>query len=128
MSVKNERNEQEPSPEQSPAPKRDPAAGADSSPSEQKKRRRRRRRPPADTGLERISEVHYCRTDAEANQYLALGPEWDLQDIIPMRVETDDGGERDEIHFIVARWENERDRARIRKRDIRGVPRRRPDA
>jgi len=34
-----------------------------------------------------------------------------------MRVETDDGGERDEIHFIVARWENDRDRARLRKRD-----------
>jgi len=122
--VKNERNEQDPSPEPQPAPKRDGASGGDSS--EQKKRRRRRRRPPADAGLERISQVHYCRTDAEANQYLALGPEWDLQDIIPMRVETEDGGERDEVHFVVARWENERDRARIRKRDIRGVPRRRP--
>jgi len=88
------------------------------------KRRRRRRRPAQDAGLERISQVHYCRTDAEANQYLALGPEWDLQDIIPMRVETEDGGERDEVHFIVARWENERDRARLRKRDRRGVPRR----
>lgn len=124
--MKNERNEQDPSPEQQPAPKRDAASGGDSS--EQKKRRRRRRRPPADAGLERISEVHYCRTDAEANQYLALGPEWDLQDIIPMRVETEDGGERDEVHFVVARWENERDRARLRKRDIRGVPRRRPGA
>jgi len=124
--VKNERNEQDPSPEQQPAPKRDAASGGESS--EQKKRRRRRRRPPADAGLERISEVHYCRTDAEANQYLALGPEWDLQDIIPMRVETEDGGERDEVHFVVARWENERDRARLRKRDIRGVPRRRPGA
>ena len=123
----NERNEQDPSPEQQPAPsKRDAAAGGDSS--EQKKRRRRRRRPPASQQLERICEVHYCRTDSEANQYLALGPEWDLQDIIPMRVETEDGGERDEIHFVVARWENERDRARLRKRDIRGVPRRRPDA
>ena len=122
--MKNERNEQDPTPEPQPAPKRDGASGGDSS--EQKKRRRRRRRPPADAALERISQVHYCRTDAEANQYLALGPEWDLQDIIPMRVETDDGGERDEVHFVVARWENERDRARIRKRDIRGVPRRRP--
>jgi len=99
-------------------------AGGQSEAVEQKKRRRRRRRPPQDAGLERISQVHYCRSDAEANQYLALGPEWDLQDIIPMRVETEDGGERDEIHFIVARWENERDRARLRKRDRRGVPRR----
>jgi len=95
-----------------------------SGPVDQKLRRRRRRRPSPDAGLERISQVHYCRTDAEANQYLALGPEWDLQDIIPMRVETEDGGERDEVHFIVARWENERDRARLRKRDRRGVPRR----
>ena len=122
--MKNERNEHEPSPEQPRVPKRDAVSGGDSS--ETKKRRRRHRRPPADAGLERISQVHYCRTDAEANQYLALGPEWDLQDIIPMRVETEDGGERDEVHFVVARWENERDRARIRKRDIRGVPRRRP--
>lgn len=82
-----------------------------------KKPRRRRRRRADAAGFERIAEVHYCRSDYEANQYLALGPEWDLQDIIPMRVETDDGGERDEIHFIVARWENERDRARLRKRD-----------
>jgi hypothetical protein len=82
-----------------------------------KKLRRRRRRRPDSADFERISEVHYCRSDYEANQYLALGPEWDLQDILPMRVETDDGGERDEIHFIVARWENDRDRARLRKRD-----------
>ena len=101
------------------------AKGAPTDPAEQAKRRRRRRRPPQDSGLERISQVHYCRTNAEANQYLALGPEWDLQDIIPMRVETEDGGERDEVHFVVARWENERDRARLRKRDRRGVPRRR---
>ncbi len=128
--MKNERNEHdprpdprpEPQPEPQPAPKRESATGPESS--EPKKRRRRRRRP-ADTGLERIAQVHYCRTDAEANQYLALGPEWDLQEIIPMRVETDDGGERDEVHFVVARWENERDRARLRKRDIRAVPRRR---
>ena len=83
-------------------------------------RRRRRRRPPG-AGLERIAEVHYCRAADEANVWLALGPEWDLQDIIPMRVETDDGGERDEVHFIVARWENDRDRARLRQRDQRGV-------
>ena len=145
----NERNDPDPAPENQPAPTGDGAAregrGAGTEPGkgtssdagpaqgpksvspdplEQKKRRRRRRRPPQDTGLERISQVHYCRTDAEANQYLALGPEWDLQDIIPMRVETEDGGERDEVHFVVARWENERDRARLRKRDRRGVPRR----
>ena len=131
-----ERNDPDSTPENQPAPTGDdtaregrnpgaePARGASPESIEQKKRRRRRRRPPQDTGLERISEVHYCRTDAEANQYLALGPEWDLQDIIPMRVETEDGGERDEVHFVVARWENERDRARLRKRDRRGVPRR----
>jgi hypothetical protein len=34
-----------------------------------------------------------------------------------MRVETDDGGERDEIHFVVARWETDADRARLRTRD-----------
>ncbi len=80
---------------------------------------RRRRRSGDSLGFERIAEVHYCRGDDEANQYLALGPEWDLQDIVPMRVETEDGGERDEIHFIVARWENDRDRARLRARDRR---------
>lgn len=78
---------------------------------------RRRRVKNDGAGLERIAEIHYCRGDEEANQYLALGPEWDLQDIIPMRVETDDGGERDEIHFVVARWETDADRARLRQRD-----------
>ncbi len=115
------RNEQDPGRESQPGAKRD--AGSAESVEAQKKRRRRRRRPP-EQGLERIAEVHYCRTDGEANQYLALGPEWDLQDIIPMRVETEDGGERDEVHFVVARWENERDRARLRKRDRRGIERR----
>ncbi len=81
------------------------------------KKGRRRNRRPGQAKLERIAEVHYCRTDTEANQWLALGPEWDLQDIVPMRVETDDGGERDEVHFVVARWENDRDRARLRTRD-----------
>ncbi len=81
------------------------------------KDRRRRVKPDGAAGLERIAEIHYCRGDQEANEYLALGPEWDLQDIIPMRVETDDGGERDEIHFVVARWETEVDRARLRQRD-----------
>ena len=85
--------------------------------------RRRGRGSQDDLGFERIAEVHYCRSDEEANQYLALGPEWDLQDIIPMRVETEDGGILDEVHFIVARWESDRDRARIRSRD-RGKPRR----
>ncbi len=88
-------------------------------------RRRRRRRGESSTGLERIAEVHYCRSDYEANQYLALGPEWDLQDIIPMRVETEDGGERDEVHFIVARWETDRERARLRTRD-RAYPKKGP--
>ena len=116
-----ERNESDPGPARQPAHGREPGERPDSADA-QKRHRRRGRRP--DAGLERISEVHYCRTDEEANQYLALGPEWDLQDIIPMRVETDDGGERDEVHFVVARWENDRDRARLRKRDRRGVPRR----
>ena len=81
------------------------------------KDRRRRVKADGSVGLERIAEIHYCRSDSEANEYLALGPEWDLQDIIPMRVETDDGGERDEIHFVVARWETDADRARLRTRD-----------
>ncbi|MCE9636721.1 MAG: hypothetical protein K8T90_13540 [Planctomycetes bacterium] len=82
-------------------------------------RGRRGPRPGADQGLERIAEVHYCRTDSEANEYLALGPEWDLQDIVPMRADSADGGERDEIHYVVARWETDRDRARLRQRDRR---------
>ena len=81
------------------------------------KDRRRRVKADGSVGLERIAEIHYCRSDSEANEYLSLGPEWDLQDIIPMRVETDDGGERDEIHFVVARWETDADRARLRQRD-----------
>ena len=81
------------------------------------KDRRRRVKDGGGIGLERIAEIHYCRGDQEANEYLSLGPEWDLQDIIPMRVETDDGGERDEVHFIVARWETDADRARLRQRD-----------
>jgi hypothetical protein len=81
------------------------------------KDRRRRVKADGTVGLERIAEIHYCKSDQEANEYLALGPEWDLQDIIPMRVETDDGGERDEIHFVVARWETDADRARLRQRD-----------
>ncbi len=81
------------------------------------KDRRRRVRADKDVGLERIAEIHYCRSDSEANEYLSLGPEWDLQDIIPMRVETDDGGERDEVHFVVARWETDADRARLARRD-----------
>lgn len=80
---------------------------------------RRGPRKGAEQGLERIAEVHYCTSDEDANQYLALGPEWDLQDILPMRVETQEGGERDEVHFIVARWETDRDRARLRQRDRR---------
>jgi len=94
-----------------------PGEKPDQSTDKVKKPRRRRRRRPGAADFERIAEVHYCRNDYEANQYLALGPEWDLQDILPMRVETDDGAERDEIHFIVARWENDQDRARLRKRD-----------
>jgi hypothetical protein len=82
-------------------------------------RGRRGPRAGPDEGLERIAEVHYCRTDAEANEYLALGPEWDLQDIVPMRTEGPDGVERDEIHYVVARWETDRDRARLRQRDRR---------
>jgi hypothetical protein len=82
-------------------------------------RGRRGPRAGPDEGLERIAEVHYCRTDAEANEYLALGPEWDLQDIVPMRTEGADGAERDEIHYVVARWETDRDRARLRQRDRR---------
>jgi hypothetical protein len=87
-------------------------------PAQVTKGRRGPRKGP-EAGLERIAEVHYCSSDEEANQYLALGPEWDLQDILPMRVETQDGGERDEVHFIVARWETDRDRARLRQRDRR---------
>ena len=81
------------------------------------KDRRRRVKSDGTIGLERIAEIHYCKSDQDANEYLSLGPEWDLQDIIPMRVETDDGGERDEIHFVVARWETDADRARLRQRD-----------
>lgn len=80
-------------------------------------RGRRGPRPGPDAGLERIAEVHYCRTDSEANEYLALGPEWDVQDIVPMRIEGPDGNDRDEIHYVVARWETDRDRARLRQRD-----------
>ncbi len=86
-------------------------------PSPAHKDRRRRVKTDGNVGLERIAEIHYCKSDQEANDYLSLGPEWDLQDIIPMRVETDDGGERDEIHFVVARWETDADRARLRQRD-----------
>jgi hypothetical protein len=82
-------------------------------------RGRRGPRAGPEVGLERIAEVHYCNSDEEANQYLALGPEWDLQDILPMRVETQEGGERDEVHFVVARWETDKDRAKLRQRDRR---------
>ncbi len=102
-------------PESSGAPE---PAGTPEAPA-QPKDRRRRSHPGEVAGLERIAEVHYCRSDQEANEYLALGPEWDLQDILPMRVETDDGGERDEIHFVVARWETDADRARLARRDRR---------
>jgi hypothetical protein len=34
-----------------------------------------------------------------------------------MRVETDEGGERDEVHFVVARWETDADRAKLARRD-----------
>ena len=81
------------------------------------KDRRRRVKGDQNAGLERIAEIHYCRSDQEANEYLSLGPEWDLQDIIPMRVETEDGGERDEVHFVVARWETDADRDRLARRD-----------
>ena len=91
-------------------------AGSSESSSKVTKGRRGPRAGP-EAGLERIAEVHYCTSDEEANQYLALGPEWDLQDILPMRVETQEGGERDEIHFVVARWETDADRARLRQRD-----------
>jgi hypothetical protein len=100
-------------PDSSGAP--EPAGTPETTP--QPKDRRRRSKSPEGGGLERIAEVHYCRSDAEANEYLALGPEWDLQDIIPMRVEGDDGAERDEIHFVVARWETDADRARLARRD-----------
>jgi hypothetical protein len=96
----------------------DPAAAQETGPKPGAVRRRGRGNPD-DLGFERIAEVHYCRSDEEANQYLALGPEWDLQDILPMRVETEDGGILDEVHFIVARWENDRDRERLRSRDHR---------
>ena len=97
-------------------------APADAAPGESSSKVTKGRRGPRagpEAGLERIAEVHYCTSDEEANQYLALGPEWDLQDILPMRVETQEGGERDEIHFVVARWETDRDRARLRQRDRR---------
>ncbi len=110
-------NEPEPTAKPDPAPK---SIGP--------KRRRRRRPGDPMAGLERIAEIHYCRSDQEANQYLALGPEWDLQDIIPMRVETEDGGERDEVHFVVARWETDRDRALLRKRDRGFTSQRQRDA
>lgn len=81
---------------------------------------RRPRRPrDAKVGLERVAEVHYCRSDAEANQYLALGPEWDLQEIVPMRSVSPDGQEQDAIHYIVVRWENDADRERLSRRDVR---------
>ena len=106
-----------PQPENEP----DDAEGAADAPEAGKSVTRGRRGPRAgaDQGLERIAEVHYCRTDSEANDYLALGPEWDLQDIVPMRADSADGGERDEIHYVVARWETDRDRARLRQRDRR---------
>ncbi len=107
-----------------PAERQDAAEAGESTEKQQPLRRRRGRGNPDDLGFERIAEVHYCRSDEEANQYLALGPEWDLQDILPMRVETEDGGVLDEIHFIVARWESDRDRARLRSRDHRLQPRR----
>src|SRR5688572_21520921 len=100
--------------------KKDEAAEAAGKSAKSEKAVTRGRRGPragAEAGLERIAEVHYCVSDAEANQYLALGPEWDLQDILPMRVETAEGGERDEVHFVVARWETDRDRAKLRQRD-----------
>ena len=36
-----------------------------------------------------------------------------------MRTDGPDGTERDEIHYVVARWETDRDRARLRQRDRR---------
>ena len=99
-------------------PKDDDAEGEDTDETPVTRGRRGPRAGP-DEGLERIAEVHYCRTDTEANEYLALGPEWDLQDIVPMRNEGPDGSERDEIHYVVARWETDRDRARLRQRDRR---------
>lgn len=66
-----------------------------------------------------MAEVHYCRTDQEANDYLALGPEWDLQEILPMRSVSADGEEFDAVHYVVVRWENDSDRERLRRRDVR---------
>jgi len=122
-----ERTDREADAAEDQAPEGLPERPAEESTRGSKKGRRRNRRPGQSAKLERIAEVHYCRTDEEANQYLALGAEWDLQDIIPMRVETDDGGERDEVHFVVARWETDKDRARLRQRDRRFSARRKPD-
>ena len=107
----------EPSDPKDQADQPNPEGQPENQPKPQRVKGRRRRHRSPTAGLERIAEVHYCRSDDDANQYLALGAEWDLQDIIPMRVETEDGGERDEVHFIVARWETERDRRRLRERD-----------
>jgi hypothetical protein len=112
---KNENSPPPGSPE--PGGSSDTAGAPETTPSA--KDRRRRGKADGSVGLERIAEIHYCRGDQEANEYLSLGPEWDLQDIIPMRVETEDGGERDEIHFVVARWETDADRRRLRQRDRR---------
>lgn len=98
----------------SPRSDSDPTPQGAAETSVTKGRRGPRKGPNA--GLERIAEVHYCTSDTKANEWLALGPEWDLQDILPMRVETEEG-ERDEVHYIVARWETDRDRARLRQRD-----------
>jgi hypothetical protein len=106
-------------PNENPQPSGSPEPAGSPETAPALKDRRRRVKADGTMGLERIAEIHYCRSDQEANEYLSLGPEWDLQDIIPMRVETDDGGEKDEIHFVVARWETDADRARLRQRDRR---------
>ena len=81
-----------------------------------------KRSMPKDERGERVAEVHACTSAAEANQYLALGPEWDLWEVIPVDSGTDeDGDDPMSLKFIVVRWESAADRARTASRDQRAT-------
>ncbi len=71
---------------------------------------------------DRVAEMYVCCSAEEANQYLALGPEWDLKEVMGHFEPSDEGdtpGKKTAatMVFVVVRWETAKDRARIRRRD-----------
>jgi hypothetical protein len=76
----------------------------------------------------RIAEIKVCRTLGEANQYLALGPEWKIHETYPRSIEDEDDDpdfagdtktpdKKCPLIFIIARHETPADRERIKSRD-----------